>query len=318
MTKDQIMDAMDHIDPALIEAADAAPLRMRPRWRRPAVIAACLCLALAGTALAAELSGVRVVEFFQREARSINPGWEEEVYSGYTVAGDVRYFAISDFSPEVAELDKTITRPTCWNFRSWADMEEALGVGLMENPALEDAPTGGGFDLGIPGGSGKYVANFGGWYEGRIVGIAAYGSFLLHGEKVRGHWEGGVHVSVKADLLTEHALEAEGYDLSRDSAYYPEEVELTRSEYVTPGGLAVAIFRADYPEKETIWTDVETGETGPFTQQSWTRYDARFVLDGIMYSVQVGDFSNFADRETDSETVWATLLEVLDGFDREG
>lgn len=314
MNKEKILDAMNYLDPALVEAADrSAPETRRVRWHRPAVIAACLCLVLAGTAVAAELSGLRVVEFFQKELRSINPGWEEEVYSGYTVAGEARYFPISELSEEVAEIDREITQPTCRSFSSWAQMEEFLGIKLMENPLLEDAPSGGRFDLGIPGGKGKYVLNFGGWYENCVIGVHAYGSFLLHGTKFRDHWEGGVQVSVEASLLTEHAAEIEGYDLSQDSHYYPEKVELTQSEYVTPGGLAVTIFRADFPYEETIQTDLKTGETEPYTQQPWTRYDARFVLNGIMYSVEVSDLSNYAGNE-DSETVWDTLLEVLDGF----
>ena len=313
MNRERILEAMEYIDPALIEAADRpAQEARRVRWRRPAVFAACLCLVLAGTAVAAELSGLRVVEFFQRELRSINPGWEEEVYSGYTVAGDVRYFPISELSEEVAEIDREISQPTCRSFSSWADMEAFLGIKLMENPLLEDAPSGGPFDLGIPGGRGKYVLNLGGWFENCVLGIDAYGSFLLYGKKVWNHWEGGVGVSVKASLLTEHAAET-GYDLSQDSTYYSEEVELSQSEYVTPGGLAVTIFQADYPYKETISTNLETGETEPYTQLPWTRYDARFALNGIMYSVRVSDFSNYGGRE-DSETVWVTLLEVLDGF----
>ena len=67
MNKDKIMEAMDHIDPALVEEAGrelSVAKRGRRGWSRAAVIAACLCAVLAGTAVAVELSGVRIVDIW--------------------------------------------------------------------------------------------------------------------------------------------------------------------------------------------------------------------------------------------------------------
>lgn len=53
MDRKKLLDTLSHVDPALIEAADIAPVR-RKRWHRAALIAACLCVLLVGTAAAAE------------------------------------------------------------------------------------------------------------------------------------------------------------------------------------------------------------------------------------------------------------------------
>lgn len=51
MKGQDLYEALSHVDPAMLEAA-AEPPRQQRAWRRPAVIAACAALLLAGTAVA--------------------------------------------------------------------------------------------------------------------------------------------------------------------------------------------------------------------------------------------------------------------------
>lgn len=308
MNKERIMEAMDHIDPALIEEAgrDAAVTRRGRRgWRRAAVVAACLCLVLAGTALAAGLSGVRIVDFFNNEARSANPGWEPEIYSGYTVENDVVYFPIDALSHEIAEIDRSAERTVCRSFSSWEDLEEFVGLDIMENTVLEGMPAGAGFDLGIEGGRGRNVACVNAWEDVGVPRILVNGSFLLHGRRSYGGWRDGINVSVEAEIFTERMGEESP---GERSVYYSNETEVSSEEYVTPGGLTAQLFRAYTPEYETVATNMETGEEFPYTVPPWIHSDARFVLNGIPFRVSV-------DGEAGGEVLLReTLLEVLDGF----
>lgn len=310
MDKDKIMDAMEYIDPALVEAAGrAAPAAKRGwrGWSRLAVIAACLCVVLAGTAVAAELSGVRIVDFFNHEARSANPGWEPEIYSGYTVENDVNYFPIDALSQEIAEIDRTAERTVCRSFSSWEKLEAFVGLDIMENPVLADVPAGAGVDLGIEGGSGSYVACVNAWADEGVQRVLVNGSFLLHGERTYyGNWRNGVSVNVEAEVFTErHHGE---WDPGERSVYYANDTEVSSEEYVTAGGIVVQIFRAYTPEYDTVATDMETGEVSPYTMPPWVGYDARFVLRGIPFRVEV-----FGESEREP-LLRDTILEVLDGF----
>lgn len=102
MNREQIMEAMSHIDPALIESADLniSPTKHPRRvWHRPAVIAACLCLALAGTAAAsAWIAGFNSVDFFKDAI------YEDRSYQGYTLWGGMRFFPLDVLSQKVLDI----------------------------------------------------------------------------------------------------------------------------------------------------------------------------------------------------------------------
>lgn len=310
MDKDKIMDAMEYIDPALIEAAGreaSAAKRGRKGWGRLAVIAACLCAVLAGTAVAAELSGVRVVDFFNHEARSVNPGWEPEIYSGYAVENDVNYFPIGALSPEIAEIDRTAERTVCRSFSSWENLEEFVGLDIMANAVLEEAPAGVGVDLGIEGGRGRYVACVNAYKGEGVFRVSANGSFRLHGRRTySGGWAEGISVEVEAEVFTER--ESKWGPGEYSAIYYGNDTEVSSEEYVTASGITVQLFRAYTPEYDTVAVDMQTGEESPYTVPPTVRYDARFILKGIPFRVS-------AYRRIEEEALLReTILEVLDGF----
>ena len=163
MDKDKIMEAMEYIDPGLIEAAGrevSAAKRGRRGWSRPAVIAACLCAVLAGTAVAAELSGVRIVDLWENETRVVDPDGTQEEVSGVTISRGIRYFSVDELSQQVMELDRGFTKSAARSFSSWEEMEDFVGIRVMENPVLAAVHSGGTVDVGLPGGEGRFVARF--------------------------------------------------------------------------------------------------------------------------------------------------------------
>ena len=163
MNKDKIMEAMDHIDPALVEEAGlelSVAKRGRRGWSRAAVIAACLCAVLAGTAVAVELSGVRIVDIWNNEMRATGPDGTLEEVSSVTISRDIRYFSIDELSQQIMELDQGFTEPAARTFSSWEKMEDFVGIRVMENPVLDEAHSGGTMDVGLPDGKGRFVAHF--------------------------------------------------------------------------------------------------------------------------------------------------------------
>ena len=313
MDKDKIMDAMEYIDPALIEAAGrevSAVKRGKRGWSRPAVIAACLCALLAGTAVAAGLSGVRIVDLWGNETRVVDPDGTLEEVSGVTISRDIRYFSIDEFSQQIIELDQGFTEPAARSFSSWEEMEDFVGIRVMENPVLAAVRSGGTVDVGLPDGEGRFVARFDSGpghasdgvtpMEG-IVAIKLYGSYNFRsGDPDLWPWS-GLCVDVSAEL----ALDTENNFLDEMEMFYsPDDAVVMWETYVTPSGLSALISKAEIAEQE--------GGSVPSPAVDW--YTAYFTLDGVFFRVSAVDYKDFNGGNIPAGLVEETLKEVLDGF----
>lgn len=144
MNREQIMEAMNHIDPALIEAADrntSTAKHSRRGWSRPAIIAACLCMLLAGTALAAEILGWIEVKL---------PGSDEGVDGmSYQIEAEYGLLPVDILSEEVRQSAAAVPVPEegkwygeAWRFDSWPEAEAFLGLELANNSLLEQMEKG--------------------------------------------------------------------------------------------------------------------------------------------------------------------------------
>lgn len=312
MNKEQIMEAMDYIDPALVEAADwnmSTVKRGRRGWSRIAVIAACLCLVLAGTALAAELSGFHITGFFVDEPRVTGPDGMVEFVSGYSASRGLRYFSVEDFSQEIIDLNQGFTEPAARSFSSWGKMEEYVGRKVMDNPVLANAPAGGSINVGLPGGSGKYVVYLspgpGHAADGvtpmtGITIIRMNGSYSLRrGDPDLWPWD-GIDISVYAEL----ALASENSVLDEVEHYFTDAENVAYEEYVTPDGLFVMISKAEAPLR------MSDGSTGAFVDC----YSANFTLNGVSFRVSATDYKDYNGGNIPEGLVEGVLKEVLDGF----
>lgn len=100
MKKEQVLHLMDAIEPDLIEEADLqAPAKRRmPKAVRTGLIAACLCLALLGTAFAANPEAV--AEFINRFTPvQAEPVVHEDGAAGYHISFAPSRYPIDSFSP---------------------------------------------------------------------------------------------------------------------------------------------------------------------------------------------------------------------------
>lgn len=126
MKKKQVLEFINKIGPDLIEEADI-PLpekRRMPKAVRTGLIAACLCLALLGTAFAANPEAVAAL--IDRLTVQISPS---ETSPGYSVTGGpMTKYPLSVFSPALnaasADRDGPVVSLT---FDTWDEVREFLG-----------------------------------------------------------------------------------------------------------------------------------------------------------------------------------------------
>lgn len=229
MKKEHIMDAMDYIDPALIAAADApAPRRGGRSWARYGLIAACLCLALAGTAFAAQRLGVRIVDG--------GGDAEPDVW----LEGGIAYYPVDRLSDELRALENEHTYK---RFNSWLEAEAFIGVDLMNNPVLDASP----------------ATNFSVAYVEEEYGINIRGRFLVSTSvgldyvRLDGCYEmGDVDLTVEAQLYTDRMTEkTPDWDERFYGFTFPEGTETSQEFYTASNGLEAQILEIDRPHKDT-------------------------------------------------------------------
>ena len=278
MKQEQILDAMSCVDPALVEAADL-PLSAsrRGRWPRPAVIAACLCLVLAGTAVAAGISGTRLTGIFQTE---------EGPY--YTYGGGVSFYPMDSFSTELLDFAaKNAAREIAYrHFYTWEEAEAFAGINIMDNPVLDQASQGPAEDglsnvLGV-------TSN-----DGGLIDLWCYSFYEID----------GVDLILDGDLYTERMLDGQPEDFqpSSDARFCVPDIALTQEDrYVAPSGLEADVMQTDV--SDSVHASDGLGNI---------LYTAFFSLNGVQFRLIAQ--SSSTDNEDPAHTL-AVLQEVLDGF----
>lgn len=136
MDKEKVMMAMDHIDAELIaEAAGRGKSVKKSSWKKVAVIAACMCLALVGTVAAAG-SGIPV-EFYGNDYEWLKK-LDESLVGGYWTSG-AAVIREDELSEEVRTLAAENPDLRFYGFQSWEEMEQLIGIDLVNNPLLDEA-----------------------------------------------------------------------------------------------------------------------------------------------------------------------------------
>lgn len=303
MDKRKVIEAMDYIDPALIEAADVRQEETRRiQWKRPALIAACLCLVLAGTAIAAELAGVHVSDFFEGTVTDFQ-GRERDAVSYEYQANGIRRIPGDSLAPTVSEYIARnrgsdggyyITR----GVDSMERAEEFLGLDLPDNPVLDQAKHGlVGFAKGDSLAGESRISS-------RFCGISLHGAGELPATiqlRTAYHFpsaddDDSVSVDVSMQLYTDEGDSSaeEGEVWSRVSMWQ-DETPLEKYTYMAPSGL-----------EATVLEILDTGKTGWGEERTRYEYTAYFILDGILFEVWVSDTDEALARET--------IEQILDGF----
>lgn len=127
MKKEQILELMNALPPDLVEEADVqAPAKRRlPKGVRGALIAACLCLALVGSAFAVNPEAVAALI----DRLSVNLSSTEE-FTSYSIEGEMVKYPLSDFSMTLnaaSEGREVPAVPVHLVFNTWDEVRAFLG-----------------------------------------------------------------------------------------------------------------------------------------------------------------------------------------------
>lgn len=127
MKKEQILDLMNSIPADLVEEIDISPAagRRLPGAVRTGLVAACLCLAVLGTAVAAAPEAITAL--IERLTVSTIAGGEEP---GYAVQGEMIQYPLSTFSPTLlaaSEGRENPAAPVSLTFDTWDEVQAFLG-----------------------------------------------------------------------------------------------------------------------------------------------------------------------------------------------
>lgn len=285
-----LLAGLGQVDQTLIEEAESVRLyRRRPR---PWLLAACICLVLAGTACAVEtLWGVQIGELLT--------GGEE---SSYSVYGTVRTVPDQEFSREVH--DALIDNWDAWlakdemsrglsstspgwiqrEFETWAEGTEFLGIDLAdpleEADWLERATTAG---MPLDGEHGRKIG-------AEHCDVCFHGNLQGQVEKASvwaGYRSGEIRVILRAELKTEYSgdMASDGSQAIETGAVWAETVNMLSNSVVMPDGRSAALVIAQ-----------------PRREDSYVSIDAYFIQDGLLYTLDVigpdgGDEAVAAVRE---------------------
>lgn len=299
MNKDRILDAMGYIDPAMVEAADR-PLEKTRRvgWMKTAAIAACLCLVLAGTAVAWYSSQVKIT-WVDEESED----WLKDGNVAYTIDHDYVYFPLERFPDEMTGLAEEYAHDLVgWAFLSHDELEEFLGFEIWDNPVLDAAERGGRSStrkmVGTPPNGKPTNILLTASYSGRgMTSVSDDEHYIIDDVWVRA----GAHIYT--NLMRE---DAEAYGDGTPSpgivTYGDYRLEVDMEElYTAPSGLEATIMKSI---SVTYGPEMAT-------------YMAHFDVNGIQFTVQVQPYMHgyrAKDYVDDPELTLGVLKEVLDGF----
>lgn len=290
----RLLEAMDHLDPALIEDMDGqTTVKRRPAPVRVLLIAACTAALLAVGAVAAEVSGVDIVEVVKTalgiqisEPRTIVRPTDEAELEGWAVAlpeGIAEDRLSAEFWAELqsAEPDEYDMRCIFKEFQSREELKAYLGVAPTLNPLLEQG------DIALEG--------HGGWHlEGRsnaeveITYVWVTGNFSIPVPETDGKT---IHVLL--DTWVSTAERPSG------GIYFENVEEVIQEEYVTKNGLKAVLSNTRFAPTEE--NPEYYGGCGI----------AEFYLDGLAYRLRVW----YDTQWTEDAQVTATLKSILDAYE---
>lgn len=298
MEREQAMNALNHIDPALIEAADLPVKGRKPRWVRMALTAACICVALLGTVYAVEtVTGIRFLRFMEPQEiewgdmlTTLNDGFEL-----YEIAEPVSVDCLSD---EVMELvQKYPNDDLTFRYKSWDDAEAFLGIELQDNPVLDAA-------IKVSNFSSMHTKPYSisqahcvvslGTSDGQPRGFQVKAVYRIQPENEPS--KGTVRVEVWANVYTDLMVESAERTTNR---LFHEGTAFRESSYTTPSGLETVIVQVDRSNC------VEDYVLDLFEE---IEYYAYFNLNHASFEVHA-----VSDPE-DPDLALTTLKEVLDNF----
>ena len=291
MDKNTILEAMEHIDPKMIEEASAYVTVRHAGIRKYLLIAACISALILTTAFAAG------VIFAVPDVNQVDRTDDDGVgFTGVgiepTLGAEIENAKVSSDLFSDSFLEDVAAVPEgerfYYYFDSWSEMEEYIGYNILDNAVLDEArPSVGRYRHGevevethgylycYRNGRKLSVVNVSTSYEMNPVEVTTkFGTYT--------YWV-GVHIDASVD--TQLSEREHGFS----SYNFPEGTEITEETYVSQNGRTFTIIRVLY-----------AGSTSP-TFYSFLYLDHAYIT--ILTSFY-----------HDEELALSTMKEVLDGF----
>ena len=281
MKKEQVLDLMNAVPADLVEEADVErPAKRRlPGMVRTGLIAACLCLALVGTAFAA-------VRYFWVEVFS------NEEQTGYRVHGKLIKYPVDRFSAELlADCETSDNANLAAGFHTWEEAKAYLGGGIpllwpkhVLPDDIHDPPIY--LFLGKDHGNGDKLC---------AVWVVCRAKYIDRetGRQIEPLIDMYIATEYNPDGKIDPALEGSvGGTLYGNQGFSLEQLE----DYLMPNGTTAGIVLVEYPQ----------------TDDFYPRYEctASFIQGGILYYVDSGD-SHSASRPEDALADLKTILDLF-------
>lgn len=245
------LEVMGHIDPALVEEVELLkPRRLTPRLRA-AVLAACVCLALVGTGMAAVANGwIRLSELTSRQIDRRDGTMLSIATVEVITDGGKAYVPWECFSQQCRDfLSPFLGLPQYKGFDSWDELEEFLGLNIMDNPVLDQAAPAVHENKSSLGGRTETGSCFAG-FQGKIeepdrVELSAVYQFETH--------DGiPLYLALSAAIqITPRESEDQVAGRSIYQSNGEEKIELTTEDHVTPSGQETVIITSNMGDIES-------------------------------------------------------------------
>lgn len=297
MNKETILDAMNHIDTALVaEAASVKQHRRQISWKKSALIAACLCL-VCTVSVGALIGSGALMRFFNdhkyvglKKART-----DDLTVAMYGAESTVR-ISVDELSEEIKKLATEQEEEVEWHlFSSWIGMEMCLGMDIAYNDVLMPLPRA---KHSIPGSS---IED-----ENIDYGLMRVTKDLSNIRMHESYINGDYSITLIGSITTDAAKEPQTDDdivfNGMFRAYTEKEIDtLTIEEYTMANGCVASIV----------------GELG-LAYHPIRDYSAFFQTDAALICVSVHcstrDVSAQNEIDAINEATLSQLKLVLDGF----
>lgn len=252
MDRERVQEVMGRVDPALIERMDPPKKRRLPRPLRTGLIAACVCLALIGTAVAATtIAGFQNIEHIQNW--TIGTPYGPKAYDGIRLSGGVRYIPLEELDQCI--LDAAANEPgsvALSEATSPEGLSELVGISILGSQLPET----------------MRLKSFHASVHSSDEGPTAIDFYGVYQQ------ESGLEVNMAGTILTELMYDPDVDFWSVLAVEAKDEYEIER--YQTPNGAEAVIFyqpeNADATKAVLIYNGIEyvfsvTGSSEAETQE---------------------------------------------------
>lgn len=302
MNKETILDAMNHIDAALV--AEAAPVKQHRRqisWKKTALIAACLCLVCTVSVGALIGSGALMRFFHDHKYVGLKQVYTDDLTIALYGAESAVRISVDELSEEIKKLAAEQEEEVEWHlFSSWIGMEMCLDMDIAYNDILMPMKRA---KQGIPGSSIEEEENFD---YGLMRVSKDLSNICMHETYLNGEYSIHVAASITTDAARDPQTDDDIVFNGMFRAYTEKQLEnLTVEEYTMANGCVASIV-----------SGLGLGYHPIRTYSAFFQTDKALIAVYVDYPASTVREDQISRSEIDerNEAMLAQLKLVLDGF----